>query len=87
MSLHFGSVGGHPRLFDALAAMLSRCALNPADISIVSGKISVVCECGEHLVSSLHVILALLIPVCSYTSSTQSTVTTLQCASCRHHSC
>ena len=38
MSLHFSGVGGHPRLFEALAAMLSRSALNPADISTVSEK-------------------------------------------------
>lgn len=35
MSLHFSGVGSHPRLFEALAAMLSRNALNPADISIL----------------------------------------------------
>lgn len=38
MSLHFSGVGGHPRLFEALAAMLSRSALNPADISTVSER-------------------------------------------------
>ena len=35
MSLHFSGVGSHARLFEALAAMLSRNALNPADISIL----------------------------------------------------
>ena len=35
MSLHFSGVGSHARLFDALAAMLSRNALNPADVSIL----------------------------------------------------
>lgn len=33
MTLNFSGVGSHPRLFEALAAMLSRNALNPADIS------------------------------------------------------
>ena len=36
MSLHFAGVGSHSRLFEALGSMLSRSALNPADISIVS---------------------------------------------------
>ena len=35
MSLHFSGVGSHARLFEALAAMLSRNALNPADVSIL----------------------------------------------------
>jgi negative elongation factor C/D len=35
MSLNFSGVGSHARLFEALAAMLSRNALNPADISIL----------------------------------------------------
>lgn len=35
MSLHFMGVGSHSRLFEALGAMLSRSALNPADISIL----------------------------------------------------
>ena len=35
MSLHFSGVGSHAKLFEALAAMLSRNALNPADISIL----------------------------------------------------
>ena len=38
MSLHFMGVGSHSRLFEALGAMLSRSALNPADISIVSSS-------------------------------------------------
>ena len=33
MSLNFRGMGSQPRLFDALAAMLSRNSLNPADIS------------------------------------------------------
>ena len=32
MSLNFRGMGSHPRVFEALAAMLSRNALNPADI-------------------------------------------------------
>ena len=35
MSLHFSSAGSHARLFDALASMLSRNALNPADMSVL----------------------------------------------------
>ena len=35
MSLHFKGVGGHEKLFEALAAMLSRSALNPADMSVL----------------------------------------------------
>ena len=35
MALNFRGMGLHPRLFEALAAMLSRNALNPADISIL----------------------------------------------------
>ena len=35
VNLHFSGVGSHARLFEALAAMLSRNALNPADISIL----------------------------------------------------
>jgi hypothetical protein len=35
MSLNFSGVGSHARLFKALAAMLSRNALNPADTSIL----------------------------------------------------
>ena len=35
MSLHFSGVGSHAKLFEALAAMMSRNALNPADISIL----------------------------------------------------
>lgn len=33
MSLNFIGMGSHPRLFEAVAAMLSRNALNPADVS------------------------------------------------------
>lgn len=36
MDLHLNSVGSHSRLFESLSSMLSRSALNPADISIVS---------------------------------------------------
>ena len=39
MSLHFNEVGTHPRVFEALSSMLSRNALNPADVIIVSHKI------------------------------------------------
>ena len=35
MSLHFRGAGSHERLFEALAAMLSRNALNPADMSVL----------------------------------------------------
>lgn len=35
MSLYFRGVGSHEKLFEALAAMLSRNALNPADMSIL----------------------------------------------------
>ena len=35
MGLHLTSVGSHSRLFESLSSMLSRSALNPADISIV----------------------------------------------------
>lgn len=35
MTLNFRGVGAYPRLFEALAAMLSRNTLNPADISIL----------------------------------------------------
>ena len=35
MSLNFSGMGSYPRLFEALAAMLSRNALNPADISVL----------------------------------------------------
>jgi negative elongation factor C/D len=35
MDLHFNCVGSHSRLFESLSSMLSRSALNPADISIL----------------------------------------------------
>lgn len=35
MDLHFHQVGSHSRLFESLSSMMSRSALNPADISIV----------------------------------------------------
>jgi negative elongation factor C/D len=35
MDLHMNSVGSHSRLFESLSSMLSRSALNPADISIL----------------------------------------------------
>ncbi len=35
MSLYFRGVGSHEKLFEAMAAMLSRNALNPADMSIL----------------------------------------------------
>ena len=34
-SLHFRGTGSHERLFEALAAMLSRNALNPVDMSVL----------------------------------------------------
>ena len=43
MDLHFNGMGSHSRLFESLSSMLSRLALNPADISIVS-KIRAVCS-------------------------------------------
>ena len=36
MTLHFNGVGSHSRVFEALGSMLSRNALNPADVTIVS---------------------------------------------------
>ena len=38
MTLHFNGVGSHSRVFEALGSMLSRNALNPADVSIVRGN-------------------------------------------------
>lgn len=35
MSLHFKGAGSHEKLFEALTAMLSRNALNPADMSVL----------------------------------------------------
>ena len=36
MTLHFNGVGSHSRIFEAMGSMLSRNALNPADVSTVS---------------------------------------------------
>lgn len=36
MSLHFNGLGSHTKVFEALGSMLSRNALNPADVSAVS---------------------------------------------------
>ena len=36
MTLHFNGVGRNNRIFEALGSMLSRNALNPADVTIVS---------------------------------------------------
>ena len=37
ITLHLNGMGSHDKLFEALTAMLSRGALNPADITIVRG--------------------------------------------------
>ena len=35
MTLHFSGVGAHAKVFESLSSMLSRNALNPADVSSV----------------------------------------------------
>ena len=35
MTLHFNGLGSNARVFEALSSMLSRNALNPADVSAV----------------------------------------------------
>ena len=50
MTLHFNGLGSNARVFEALSSMLSRNALNPADVSAVRerGERERVCVlCGE----------------------------------------
>ena len=35
MTLHFNGIGSHAKVFESLSSMLSRNALNPADVSAV----------------------------------------------------
>ena len=50
MTLHFNGLGSNARVFEALSSMLSRNALNPADVSAVRerGERERACVlCGE----------------------------------------
>ena len=59
MTLHFNGVGSHPRVFEALSSMLSRNALNPADVSMVR----TVCQLLINILELFKLLIMLVVPL------------------------